>query len=37
LHIDLPPPRERGLADVAALEGRILRDLFRNAQAGEDA
>jgi sulfonate transport system ATP-binding protein len=37
LRIELPRPRERGSAEVAALEGRILRDLFRNARAGEDA
>jgi sulfonate transport system ATP-binding protein len=37
LRINLPRPRERGSAEVAALEGRILRDLFRDAQAGEDA
>jgi len=37
LRIDLPRPRERGSAAVAALEGAILRDLFRNSQAGEDA
>ena len=35
--IDLPRPRERGSPEVAALEGRILRELFRNAGAGEDA
>jgi sulfonate transport system ATP-binding protein len=28
--IDLPRPRERGSPHFAALEGRILRDLFRN-------
>jgi sulfonate transport system ATP-binding protein len=37
LRIDLPRPRERGSPEVAALEGSILRDLFRNSQAGEDA
>ncbi len=37
LRIDLPRPRERGSADVAALEGRILRELFKNARAGDDA
>lgn len=36
LHVDLPRPRERGAPEVAALEGNILRDLFRNAQTGED-
>jgi sulfonate transport system ATP-binding protein len=35
--IDLPRPRERGSPEVAALEGKILRALFRNAAAGEDA
>jgi sulfonate transport system ATP-binding protein len=29
-------PRERGSNEFAALEGRILRDLFRNSPAGED-
>lgn len=37
LRVDVPRPRERGAAEVAALEGAILRDLFRNAQAGEDS
>jgi sulfonate transport system ATP-binding protein len=37
LHIDLPRPRERGSADIAALEGHILRELFKDTQAGEDA
>ena len=37
LRIDLPRPRERGSPTVAALEGAILRDLFRNSQAGDDA
>ncbi len=37
LAVDLPRPRERGAPEVAALEGRILRDLFKNAAAGEDA
>jgi sulfonate transport system ATP-binding protein len=35
--IDLPRPRERGSPEVAAIEGKILRALFRNAPAGEDA
>jgi sulfonate transport system ATP-binding protein len=35
--VDLPRPRERGSAAVAKLEGDILRDLFGNARAGEDA
>jgi len=34
LAIDLPRPRERGSAAVAALEGRILRELFKGAEAG---
>ncbi len=37
LPVDLPRPRERGSPEIAALEGRILRDLFRNSEAGEDA
>lgn len=37
LTVDLPRPRERGTPEIAALEGRILRDLFRNSAAGEDA
>jgi len=37
MRVDLPRPRERGSAEVAALEGRILRELFRNSRAGEDA
>src|ERR1700716_1566248 len=37
LRVDLPRPRERGSMEVAALEGLILRDLFRNSRAGEDA
>ncbi len=37
LSVDLPRPRERGSSEVAELEGRILRELFRNSQAGEDA
>ncbi len=35
--VDLPRPRERGSAAFAELEGGILRELFRNARAGEDA
>lgn len=31
--IDLPRPRERGSPEVAALEGNILRALFRNEEA----
>jgi sulfonate transport system ATP-binding protein len=37
LSVNLPRPRERGSVEVAELEGRILRELFRNSQAGEDA
>lgn len=35
--IELARARERGAPEVAALEGKILRELFRNAVAGEDA
>ena len=35
--VDLPRPRERGSPAVAALEGRILCELFRDSGAGEDA
>jgi sulfonate transport system ATP-binding protein len=37
LAIDLPRPRERGSAEVAELEGRILRELVGNARPGDDA
>jgi len=37
LRINLPRPRERGSAEVAALEGQILHQLFKDAKAGEDA
>lgn len=37
LAVDLPRPRERGAPEIAALEGRILRDLFKDAHAGDDA
>ena len=37
LRVDLPRARERGSIEVAKLEGEILRHLFRNAQAGDDA
>jgi sulfonate transport system ATP-binding protein len=37
LNINLQRPRERGSAEVAALEGEILRVLFKNAKAGDDA
>ena len=35
--IDLPRPRERGSSEVAELEGRILRELTKNAAPGDDA
>ena len=35
--LDLPRPRERGSAEVAALEGRILGELVRGARPGDDA
>jgi sulfonate transport system ATP-binding protein len=35
--VDLPRPRQRGSPELAALEGRILRELFGNAEPGEDA
>jgi sulfonate transport system ATP-binding protein len=31
IHVDIPRPRRRGSADLAALEGSILRDLLRSA------
>ncbi|MFA5952669.1 MAG: ATP-binding cassette domain-containing protein [Hyphomicrobium sp.] len=37
LRVDIPRPRQRGAAEVAALEGRILEALFRNARVGDDA
>ena len=37
LAIDLPRPRERGSAEVAQLEGHILRQLVGDTRAGEDA
>ncbi len=37
LPVGLPRPRERGSVEVAELEGRILRELLGNSQAGEDA
>jgi sulfonate transport system ATP-binding protein len=37
LRVDLPRPRARGTAEVATLEGKILQQLFKDAQAGEDA
>jgi sulfonate transport system ATP-binding protein len=36
LRIDLPRPRRRGSAEAAALEGEIVRELFRNSRAGDD-
>jgi sulfonate transport system ATP-binding protein len=35
ISVDLPRPRERGAGEVAALEGRILRELFRNARSAD--
>jgi sulfonate transport system ATP-binding protein len=35
--IELPRPRERGSAEVAALEGAILRHLFSNSRPGDDS
>ena len=32
--LDLPRPCKRGSAEVAALEGRVLRHLFRNCRIG---
>ncbi|MCC7252186.1 ATP-binding cassette domain-containing protein [Hyphomicrobium sp.] len=37
LRVDIPRPRRRGSAEIAALEGRILDALFKDAEAGEDA
>lgn len=37
IKIDLRRPRERGSAEVATLEGRILRELLRDSNAGDDA
>jgi sulfonate transport system ATP-binding protein len=37
LRVDLPRPRERGAVEIAKLEGEILRHLFRNSHAGDDA
>ncbi len=37
LNIDSPRPRSRGSAEVAALEGRILDELFRETPPGDDA
>ena len=37
LRVDLPRARERGSVEVAKLEGEILRHLFQNSRAGDDA
>jgi sulfonate transport system ATP-binding protein len=37
LRVDIPRPRRRGSAEIAALEGRILDALFQDSRAGEDA
>jgi sulfonate transport system ATP-binding protein len=37
LRVDIPRPRRRGSAEIAALEGRILDALFKDARVGEDA
>ncbi|NOT72087.1 MAG: ATP-binding cassette domain-containing protein [Hyphomicrobium sp.] len=37
LRVDIPRPRQRGSVEIAALEGLILDELFRDARAGEDA
>jgi sulfonate transport system ATP-binding protein len=37
LRVDIPRPRRRGSAEIAALEGRILDALFKDSQVGEDA
>jgi sulfonate transport system ATP-binding protein len=37
LRVDIPRPRRRGAVEVAALEGRILDALFKDARVGEDA
>ena len=37
LDMAIRPPRPRGYSGVAALEGIILRDLFRNIVNGEDS
>jgi sulfonate transport system ATP-binding protein len=36
VHVDLPRPRRRGSADLAALEGAILRDLLQSADDASD-
>ena len=37
LPVPIPRPRRRGSPEIAALEGRILEELFRNSRAGEDS
>jgi sulfonate transport system ATP-binding protein len=37
LPVNLPRPRRRGSPEIAALEGRILDELFRDSRAGDDA
>ncbi len=37
LRVDIPRPRRRGSPEIAAIEGRILDALFKDARAGEDA
>jgi sulfonate transport system ATP-binding protein len=34
--VDIPRPRQRGSADLAALEGSILRELLQSAGEGSD-
>ena len=36
VHVDIPRPRRRGSADLAALEGSILRDLLQSADDPSD-
>ena len=36
VHVDIPRPRRRGSADLAALEGAILRDLLQSADDTSD-
>jgi sulfonate transport system ATP-binding protein len=36
IHVDLRRPRQRGSADLAALEGSILRELLRNGELRSD-
>jgi len=36
VHVDIPRPRRRGSADLAALEGSILRDLLKSADDTSD-